>query len=1159
MPSLHIRLLGGFRIAADEHNLDGFHQPRLQALLAYLLLHRGTPVARQVIAFTFWPDSSEKQARTNLRKLLHTLRGALPTPEAYLTLTTESVTWRADADVRLDVAQVEAAWAAADAAGDPNVAAQARREAVAAYTGDLLPGFYDEWVLVERERLHNAHTATLAALVTQTAADGDHHTAVEYAQQLLQQDPLHESGYRLLMQLHLDRDDRAAALHVYHGCASILREELGVDPSPATDALYQAALQGTTDDPAPPPLTGATPLVGRGDAWQRLQHAWQTAEKGHPHLVLIQGEAGIGKTRLAEELVDRVRHQGRIALHTRAFEARGGGAYAPLTALLNTTAVRRELPKLDPAWRSELARLLPDLLSADPTLLQPAPIREDWQRRRLHEALARACLNASSPLLIHIDDLQWADAETLEWLHFLLHFDPAARLLVVGTVRDDEVDATHPLPRLKRDLQHSGQCSLIDLTPLPAEEVAVLATAVTGDAWSSAATASLFSLTEGNPLFVVETLRAGELTATDASHTRATPGLPPKVYAVLTQRLAQLSPTARQLAHVAAVIGTGFDFGLLAAATPDLPDIGRVAGLDELWRRRILREEGTDGYDFSHDRLRDVAYGEIGPGARRLLHDQVASALIARAGPDGDAYSGQIAVHAEQAGRRDLAAEHYRRAGDHAARSFAHDDALHQYTRSLACLDDHAWEAAVAVRLEMEQVYARTTDPEPRLANLQMLQALLDRFPVGPESAARVAIGWSFYYSHVGMLDQSLASAQRAVALTNATMLPLLKTEADLALGDSQWSMGRVAEAQTTLEQAVQTAQAYGDEGLEARALEALVACGMFSGMPATDIERYLRRCRAIHERHGNLYGQLRIDNKLGFVACAQGQGTYRAIIQRFKNAVEVAHRIAAAQWEGILCCNLGWAYTLDGDYAAAGDWLRRALDLTHMSQDAQRNALAHGYLGELAFNWADTHTAIDYGVTALEKLERTGSQHWRARFLPSLGLFCWEAGQLDRARSMLVEAIDLARALADRRFEATARIRLAHVQLAAGELNDAEANYTTAWTLRRDLKMFNRGMEALAGLADIAWRKGDCAQTCAHLDTLVAHITQHSLDYTEETFQMLATTHRLLVELDDPRAITVYGLAHAHLQRRAATLDAPARDRFWRTSHHAPFRNPLP
>ncbi len=1156
MQLLSIQLLGGFRIAVAEQALAGFQQPRLQALLAYLLLQRGTPVLRRSIAFAFWPDSSEAQARTNLRKLLHALRRLLPTPDAYLALTAETVLWRTDAAYHLDVETVERNLA--HAAADGPTAIADRQAAVAAYTGDLLPGFYDEWLLTARERLRAAHAAALAALVTDAAATGDLTRATAYAHQLLQHEPLHESGYRLLMQLYLDRDDRAAALRVYHACAAILREELGADPSPATEALYSAAIQGSTaPTPSTPSLTGAIPLVGRSEVWQHLYQAWQAAEKGRPRLVLIQGEAGVGKTRLAEELADLVRRQNGMALAARAFEAQGGGAYAPLAELLRAAPLRRALSTLAPLWRSELARLLPELLAADPDLPVPAPITEDWQRLRLHEALARACLSAP-PLLLHLDDLQWSDTATLDWLHFLLHFDPTARLLVVATARDEEVDERHPLRRVVRDLQRRELCSLIDLAPLSSADVAVLATAVTGRAWTPEAAAALYATTAGNPLFVVETLRAGDLSA-PGQPDRSRPGLPPKVHAVLTQRLAQLSPAARRLAHAAAVIGRSFDVDLLVAATPELLPAERMGALDELWRRRIVREQGADGYDFSHDRLRDVAYGEIGPGARRLLHDQVATALIARAGPDGDARSGQIAVHAEYAGRRDLAAAYYRRAGDHAARAFAHNEALAQFERSLACLDDRAWQTAVAVRLQMEEVYARTADAEPRRANLQALQALLDRFPVGPESGALAAMGWADYYGQVSAFDQGVASAQRAVMLARAAAVPLLEAEAMYTLGSNQWSLGRMEEAQSALAQAIRAARVYHDEGLEARALEILAACGMFSGLPAADIERYLQRCRAIHERYGNLYGQVRIDNKLGYLSCAQSEGDYGATIQRFKQAVDVAHRIAAAQWEAILISNLGWVHTLEGDYAAAGDWLRHALDLTRANQDALREAIVHGLLGELAFNRADLPAALAHSVTALQMIDRLGSQHWRGRFLPVLGWYYWWDGAPERGQATLVEALDLACTLADRRFEATARVRLAHVQLSAGDVDAAEANYAAAWTLRRDLAMTNLSMEAVAGLAEVAWRRQDLPQTCAHLDAIVTHVTQRRLDQTEEALLALATTHRLLTALDDPRAAAVYRLAHAQIHRRAATLDGPGCDRFWRTPLHSAFANPLP
>ena len=369
-------------------------------------------------------------------------------------------------------------------------------------------------------------------------------------------------------------------------------------------------------------------MVGRTEEWNQLRGLWQSAREGHPQLVLIEGEAGIGKTRLAEEMLDTVRRQGMVAAYTRAYAAEGAAAYAPLVDLLRSRPIYAALGKLDPVWLSELSRLLPELAAAHPHLPAPTPITEEWQRRRFQEALIRGCLAAGGPLLIHFDDLQWCDGETLAWLHLLLRADEHGKLLVIGTLRPDEIDEAHPLHRLRLELQRSNRCVSIPLTPLSAAEVAQLAAHVTSRELSTSAQEQLFVQTEGNPLFVVEILRSRDQSAGGQDGTRATLApsppsdsqtLPAKVQAVIGARLAQLSAPARQLARIAAVIGRNFTFDLLAEAS-EQPERDLVIGLDELWRRRIIREQGVTAYDFSHDRIREVAYGEISPMLRRHLH-----------------------------------------------------------------------------------------------------------------------------------------------------------------------------------------------------------------------------------------------------------------------------------------------------------------------------------------------------------------------------------------------------------------------------------------------------------------------------------------------------------------------------------------------------------
>jgi predicted ATPase len=249
------------------------------------------------------------------------------------------------------------------------------------------------------------------------------------------------------MRLHDARGDRAGALRVYHACAATLERELRVEPSAATRRAYEALLP-SQDEPAvggqpgrAGPL-GRPPLVGRAPQRARLTDLWRAAAGGDARLVLVTGEPGAGKTRLVEELRSWCAQRGAATAEARSYPAEGALAYGPVVSWLRSDALAGQFGRLDRAQLDELARLLPELRPPAPGLPPPAPPAERDQRRLLFEALARAVLAPPGPLLLVADDLHWADRETLQFLHYLLRAEPDAPLLVVATVRREELDPT---------------------------------------------------------------------------------------------------------------------------------------------------------------------------------------------------------------------------------------------------------------------------------------------------------------------------------------------------------------------------------------------------------------------------------------------------------------------------------------------------------------------------------------------------------------------------------------------------------------------------------------------------------------------------------------------------------------------------------------------
>ena len=547
---LHITVLGHFTLRVADHAVSGAWPPRLPELITQLVLAPQQAHLRRDLAFLLWPDTGESQAQANLRKLLHQLRGSLPELAACLQLDAQHFRWPTDATCTCDLIRFDAALAHAahaQAAGDEVGRISALQQAVTLYGGDLLQRADAEWLLPVREQVRRRFFAALEALILLLERRRDYRAAIEAAHRLVTADPLHETSYRYLMRLYSAHGDRAGALRVYHTCSTVLQRELGVEPSPATRLAYAALVAGGSAGPdphlpAPPQLVAAPELVGRQSEWAQLQAVWQAAQAGRSKLVVLVGDGGIGKTRLAEELVAWAARQGIATATAHCYAAEQGLAYAPVITWLRAGRG----PTLAAPWQQELGRVLPELSDGTPPVATPA----HGGQQRLFEALAQALL-AVRPRMCLLDDIQWADPESLVWLPFLLRFDPHAPLLIVATLRPEEIGPDHPLAAMLTALQREERVQEIALGPLDATATACLAAAIAGGAVPPAIAARLYRETEGNPLLVVEMVRGGleappTVPAALPRPPRSASGLPPRVQALLQARLAPLSAEGRR-------------------------------------------------------------------------------------------------------------------------------------------------------------------------------------------------------------------------------------------------------------------------------------------------------------------------------------------------------------------------------------------------------------------------------------------------------------------------------------------------------------------------------------------------------------------------------------------------------------------------------------
>lgn len=932
MPRLEIRLLGEFR-AAEAGRLLELHAPRQQLLLAWLLLHAGAPQPRKRLAFAFWPDSGEAQALTNLRRELHHLRRALPGAERFLEITAHDLRWREDAPYELDVDRFEQALEAASRS-EPEARLGCLEQAAALYRGELLPGAYEAWLEPLRERFHQQAAEALEALAGVLEDRGELERAAGVWQRLLALEPLRESLYLRLMRLQLSRGDRAAALEAYQRCARVLAEELGAAPGEAVARLYRQLTEAAA--PPPEPADGL-PLVGREAEWQRLSATWRGLERARA--LVIAGEAGIGKSRLADALLTLAEAEGARTARTRSYAAEGRLAYAPLGDWLRSPALAEGLARLEAPWLVEVARFVPEVLERHPGLGAPEPLGEGWQRQRLFEALARAVLAGGTPLVLLLDDVQWCDRDTLEWLHYLLRYAPGSRLLVVLTLRREEQGDNPALGALLRTLRQQGQLEQLELGPLERAASAALARSVLGRALDAEREAALYAATEGNPLFIVEALRAGLA----ANGEVALLARSPKVQAVVAARLGQLSAAARELAQLAATIGRAFDARVLREAS-GLPEEQLVAALDELWRRAVIRELPgiQDGYDFSHDRLREGAYDDLSPARRRLLHRRVAEALERLWPGDLARLSAELAAHHEQAGQLEPALGYYQQAAERANDLSASQEAIRLAQRALALLAalpqgaglerrELGLLSALAAALSVLKGF---TPPELE-AVLNRAQQLAEK--LGDEPALTRSL-WGLYALHIVRGNVRLARKLAGEALSLAGDDSGLLTDCHHALGGVDLTEGRLAAAAEHFATALRLYRRHRNRrvlfGSDVGVFSlSWAAHGLWLQGEVARARAHVAQAEAIAERLGHPFTQ------------AQASA-YRTISRQLERDERLAWQSAEATVAGCERHNIayyrewgvvvgGWAQALLGEPQAGAARIRRGLEALHQ-QDAQ-------------------------------------------------------------------------------------------------------------------------------------------------------------------------------------------------------------------------------
>jgi DNA-binding SARP family transcriptional activator/predicted ATPase len=810
---VHVSLLGGFSVTVNGEPVpDRWRLRKAKTLVKLLALASGHRLHRDTVVDSLWPDTELQEAANNLYQIVHTVRRMLGAGS--ITVTDDVVRLCPGGGLTVDVDKFEQAAAAARSTSDVTEL----QAALDLWTGPLLPeDQYANWADDHRERLTESHAAVASLLASKLLEQGELESALALLEPLTAIRPLDEHLHRVLIDALAGLGRRWEALKTYERLRDALDDAYAAEPEPETTALYRRLLTGAQKRPGP----ATQPLVGRHQEWKKLLSAWQRASAGKSHLFLISGEAGIGKTRLAEELLMWADQQGIATARTRSYSAEGRLALAPVTDWLRSDAIRQSSGQLADVWLSETARLVPELLDERPHLPPPEPMTEFGQRQRFFEALSRAVLAAPQPLLLLIDDLQWSDQETLQWLHFLLRFDPKSRLLIIGTARPEELVSTHPVADWLALLRSDGRVTELTLDSLDAAETARLAGQVTKNDLDDQSAWWLYQETEGNPLFVVEIASAGlsmrrvsepQSVAPDVSAARlSAANLPPRMHAVIAGRLVQLSPETRELVGLAATVGRVFTIDILGKASGVDAD-SLTNELDELWQRRIIRpaslSANANSFDFSHDKIRDVAYAELSPMKQRHWHSRIAQALEEIYVANPDPVSAQLATHYEQAGEPARAIPFYERAAEVAQQVYAHDEAIGLLRHGLRLLHNVPDEARRKEQqlnllrlLSLALVATEGYGAPEVLDTLSQAQTLNQQLGKPPDTLLVRAQAIAALY--VRKLQQGLAFGDQLLRLADQQRDPILLVEGHYVLGVTLSWAGSFTRSRIHLEQAL--------------------------------------------------------------------------------------------------------------------------------------------------------------------------------------------------------------------------------------------------------------------------------------------------------------------------------------------------------------------
>jgi tetratricopeptide (TPR) repeat protein len=897
------------------------------------------------------------------------------------------------------------------------------------YTGDLLPeDRYEDWAAGRREELESRHLELLLTLARLREARGDTAAAADALRRVVTQEPSHEEAHLRLMRLYAQTGQRHQALRQYQQLRETLRREWDVDPSPESQQLYQDILDGRMA-PVASPRTDYAPavapgddrferggtLVGRDAEIEAIEDLLDATFAGRGRLLLLTGEAGIGKSRLVAEIAERVRRRGGVALLGAAYEQEGRLPYGPFVEALAPLG-GLAVPDGFQTWLGDNAHDIARL----PTFALSA-LRADRQRLFATVADLLRKQSARTPTLLALDDLHAADDASLQLLHYLARTCRDVALLIVGTFRPEEVDADASLADLATALHRERLGVKLDLQRLSRPESDLFVTALLeGDPADRVVSESLYRLGAGNPLYTEEMLRAlreaEQLRRVDGrwrlpDETRLPAG---RVLDLLTGRVSQFGPAVMQVLSVAAVTGAEIDFPLLRAVS-ELSESELLDTLDVCLSRRLLVET-PDGYRFDHPLRRMAMYERLSSARRMSLHGRVAAAVELLHVEAMHDHAEMLAHHWALSERPGQAVPYLIAAGDRAEAMYANVAAGIAYERALDLLSapgapSDRQRVAAELWEKVGDLKALAGDaPLDARAYEAALEALRALPAIEPVHLARLhrkiayaTLARHDYDSATPHIDAAEAALDDARESAEWARIRLLRSV-------DHWAHGRHDEGRRAAEESLKLARQHGEDIDVYNAYGTLALVFHSSGTWKTDLQFEIERSTAASDA-SPWVGQL-----FDIHSCLAEYYMYSVssfdVVESYANGLlERAQRVGARRAEALAWLLRGQALLLRGRWDEASSCLMQSLSIQRSLDSAPGQVLALQRLAQVSANRGEHAAARQHLDTALAiDVHPPMAHHVWVRVHATAAFNALETNDLGSA----VQAIESAEAAAD-------------------------------------------------------------------------------------------------------------------------------------------------